>query len=128
MDRASHWLAALAAMALVGAASSSAAHHPPRFERCQRFTFTGQLEQIEWKNPHVLLTVRTEDGSARQAGWLNVHQLKRAGIRADTLRIGDRLHIEGGTRPKDASQEPILLSTIRRLDDGWEWSQPLQGC
>ena len=127
MSHPSLWQPALA-LALLGLASLSAAHHPPRFERCQRFTFTGQLERIAWTNPHVMLSLRTDDGVTRQAGWLNVQRLRRAGIDVDTLRIGDRLVMEGGIRKKDAAEAPILLSSIRRLSDGWQWSQPLQGC
>ena len=116
------------AVALFGLASSSAAHHPPRFEHCQRFTFTGQLERIEWTNPHVILSLRTDDGTRHEAGWLNVQGLRRSGIEVDTLRIGDRLIVQGGIRKKEADMKPILLSSIRRLSDGWEWSQPLHGC
>jgi hypothetical protein len=126
MKRASFWSSL--AVALLVFADLSVAHHPPRFERCRRFTFTGQLEKIEWTNPHVLLSVRTDDGDSRQVGWLNTQRLRRAGVRVDTLRIGDRLRIQGGIRVRDADDEPILLSSIRRLTDGWEWSQPLQGC
>jgi hypothetical protein len=115
-------------LVLLGSASTAVAHHPPRFERCQRFTFTGQLERIEWVNPHVLLFIKTDDGTSQQVGWLSPRVLKRAGIETDTLRVGDRLVIEGGTRIKDIAEEPILLSIIRRPSDGWEWSQPLQGC
>ncbi|HEY9182780.1 MAG TPA: DUF6152 family protein [Gammaproteobacteria bacterium] len=128
MGRAKFWPFASAAVALLGFAGLSAAHHPPRFERCQRFTFTGQLEKIEWTNPHVLLSVQTDDGVSRRVGWLNIQGLRRAGIGVDTLRIGDRLRIEGGIRKKDSGKEPILLSSIRRLSDEWEWSQPLRGC
>jgi hypothetical protein len=116
------------AIGLLGFAGASIAHHPPRFERCQRFTVTGQLERIEWTNPHVLLLVRTDDGLSHEVGWLSVQRLRRADIQIDTLRIGDRLVIEGGIRAKDADNEPILLSSIRRITDGWEWSQRLQGC
>ena len=115
-------------LALLGIASTSVAHHPPRFERCNRFTFTGQLERIEWVNPHILLYIQTDEGESQQVGWVNPRRLKRAGIDQDTLRIGDRLVIEGGTRIKAVVEKPILLSIIRRPSDGWEWSQPLEGC
>jgi hypothetical protein len=128
VGRTRFWVFTSAAAGLLGFAGLSAAHHPPRFERCQRFTFTGQLERIEWTNPHVLLSVQTEDGVSRQVGWLNIQGLRRAGVGVDTLRIGDRLRIEGGIRKTDSGKEPILLSSIRRLSDGWQWSQPLQGC
>jgi Family of unknown function (DUF6152) len=116
------------AVALLGFVDVAAAHHPPRFERCERFTFTGQLERIEWGNPDVLLFVRTDSGVTREVGWLNVQALQRAGIDTDTLHIGDHLVVQGGTRPQDVAHEPILVSSIHRPSDGWEWSQPLQGC
>ena len=116
------------ALALFGLAGSAAAHHPPRFERCKRITFTGEIERIEWVNPHVLLFMKGDDGTRYQMGWLNIRGLERAGIEPSTLRAGERLAVEGGVRPKDVSREPILMSSIRRLSDGWEWSQPLQGC
>jgi Family of unknown function (DUF6152) len=115
------------ALALLGIANAAVAHHPPRFERCQRFTFTGQLERIEWVSPHVQLFIRTDDGEIQQVGWLNLQGLARAGIEQDTLRIGDHLVVEGGTRT-DVVEKPILLSSIHRASDGWEWSQALQGC
>ena len=116
------------ALALLGIASTAVAHHPPRFERCQRFTFTGQLERIEWTNPHVLLFIQADSGASHLVGWLNVQGLSRAGIHADTLRVGDHVVVSAGVRPDDIGHEPILLSSIRRSSDGWEWSQPLQGC
>lgn len=116
------------ALALLGTASTAFGHHPPRFERCERFTFTGQLERIEWINPHVLLFIRSAGGDLQEVGWLNPHGLTRAGIERNTLRVGDQVVVEGGTRSDELAHKPILLSSIRRSSDGWEWSQPLQGC
>jgi hypothetical protein len=127
MRRVRFWFSALT-VSLLGFASAAVAHHPPRFERCQRFTVTGELERIQWTNPHVLLSLRTDDGSSREVGWLNLQQLRRAGIQVDTLHIGDRLVVQGGIRRKADDNEPMLLSSVRRLTDGWEWAQPLQGC
>lgn len=116
------------ALALIGVTGTAVAHHPPRYERCQLYTFTGQLERIDWGNPHVMLVIREDDGTDEQIGWLNVQALTRAGIGPDTLHVGDRLEVKGGVRTKDVDKEPILVSDIRRLSDNWEWSQPLQGC
>ena len=91
-------------------------------------TFSGELERIEWAYPHVLLFVRTEDGTTQELGWLDVRGLAREGIERDTLHVGDQLEVQGGFRPNDISKEPILVSSIRRPSDGWEWSQTPQGC
>jgi hypothetical protein len=115
-------------LALVGMIGPAAAHHPPRFERCHRLTFTGEIERIEWANPHVKLLIRSANGMSYQFGWLDLPALHRAGIQRDTLHVGDHVVVEGGIRTKDVLKKPALLSSIRRPSDGWEWSQPLQGC
>jgi hypothetical protein len=118
-------LLALPVLAIAGTAS---AHHPPRFERCVMFTYTGQIERIDWANPHVQLVIRADDGESYELGWLGIQALHRAGIDVGTLKVGDPVVVEGGYRPQDAANAPLLLSHIRRTSDGWEWSQPIQGC
>lgn len=112
----------------LGIANTASAHHPPRFERCRIFTYEGQIERIEWRNPHVQIYLRTADGDVMDLGWLNLQALHRVGIEQDTLQVGDRVVVEGGFRPQDVGDEPLWLSHIRRTSDGWEWEQPLQGC
>jgi hypothetical protein len=116
------------ALGLLGAVSTAFAHHPSRIERCELLTVSGQLERIEWTNPHVLLSIKTTDGESQQLGWLDVHSLTRLGIQPDTLHVGDRLIVEGGILPNDITDHPILVSSIRRPADGWAWSLPPQGC
>lgn len=113
---------------LAGIAGTASAHHPPRFRDCQMFSYTGQIERIEWANPHVMLYIRGDDGETYELGWLDLQALHRADIERDTLNVGDHVVVEGGFRPNEVSKKPLLLSTIRRTSDGWEWSQPLQGC
>jgi hypothetical protein len=116
--------ALLAGLCLVSAA---AAHHPPKMEHCESLTFTVQIEQVGWHNPHVELTIRTESGESRRVLWLNIQGLKRAGIDVDTLRAGDPVTVTVGTRG-DGVPAPMLLAAITRASDGWEWSQVPQGC
>jgi len=111
----------------LGIAGSAAAHHPPLMERCAAITFNGQIELIEWGNPHVVLVVQADDGMSYRLTWLNVQQLGWAGIDRDTLKIGDEVIITAGTRD-DIVEKPMLLSAITRVRDGWEWSQVPQGC
>jgi hypothetical protein len=117
-------MALLAAFYAVGPA---AAHHPPFMERCQSFTFTGRIERIDWRNPHVELTIRTDGGESHEVTWLNLQALARAGIARDTLRVGDEVTVTVGTRD-DIVPRPMLLAAITRTRDDWEWSQVPQGC
>jgi hypothetical protein len=116
-------------IALLLASSGVAfAHHPPKMERCASFTFSGEVERIEWRRPHVEVFVRTEEGETYQVTWLDINQLHLAGIEHDTLKIGDEVIISAGIRPNDVVVRPMLLSYIHRESDGWGWSQTPQGC
>jgi len=108
--------------------SAAAAHHPPLMERCVISSFTGQVEQIDWRMPHVQLLVRTNDEVGHRLIWRSIHQLAWIDIDRDTLRVGDHVAITATTRRDDLRNRPMLLSNIRRASDGWEWSQRLQGC
>lgn len=107
--------------------NAASAHHPPLMERCQSLTFTGQIEQIEWRNPHVALHILTDSGESHLAIWLNPQQLSWAGIDRNTLRSGDQVLVTVGTRD-DIVERPMLLAAITRPSDGWTWSQLPQGC
>ena len=122
---------ALSMIALVvglWAAASAHAHHPPLMDRCSALTFTGEVERIEWRNPHVELVVQADDGESHFISWLNPQQLSRAGVDRDTIRAGERVTVTVGTREDSVVPRPKLLAAITRLSDGWEWSQTPQGC
>lgn len=112
----------------LGIGGGAAAHHPPKMERCASFSFTGEIEQIEWRMPHVELVVRADDGTSRRVSWLTMQQLGLAEIHRDTLRIGDEVAITAGIRMDDVVERPMLLSYIHRISDDWGWSQVPQGC
>jgi hypothetical protein len=41
----------------------SLAHHSSaQFDRCTNLTIEGQIEQIEWANPHIVIMVAATDG------------------------------------------------------------------
>jgi len=111
----------------LGIAGGAAAHHPPLMERCYSLTFTGQVEEVSWRNPHVELVIRTDDGEIHRITWVNMQQIRREGIGTDTLRVGDDVTVTVGTRD-DVVTRPMLLAAITRNSDGWEWSQVPQGC
>jgi hypothetical protein len=123
-QRASSFFALVLGLCFANAANP---HHPPQMDHCYSFTFTGQIERVEWRNPHVELVIQTEDGERHQLIWLNPQQLGWAGIERDTIRPGDQVTVTVGTREDNLAQ-PMLLAAITRMSDGWEWSQTPQGC
>lgn len=111
----------------LGFACAATAHHPPQMEHCYSFTFTGEITAVEWRNPHVTLVIRADDGESHELVWLNPQQLGWAGIEMDTIRPGEQVTVTVGTGENRLGQ-PMLLAAITRQRDGWEWSQTPQGC
>jgi len=115
-------------LALLGVAGSAAAHHPPRFDRCKLYTVEGEVQSVDWTNPHVKVSIKSGDGMMYELVWLNLQQLSLAGIQKDALKVGDRVVIKGSKQSEDAAHVSMLLTEIRKPADGLDWSHPPQGC
>ena len=118
----------ISALALLSLASSAAAHHPPRFDRCKLYTIEGDVQRVDWGNPHVKLTVKTEDGASYDLVWRSIQQLTLAGVQKDAVRVGDHVVVTGSKQAENGEHVSLLLSEIHKADDGLQWSQPPQGC
>src|SRR5687767_9376666 len=126
-------LAALLGVCL--AARPAGAHHayPTFFDLCTRVTIEGQIENVEWKTPHVWLHVTTNDGTVHRAEWTGPAALERNGVRADSIKAGDRIVATGSPfrdpavirRSVPAFKGEFLdttvsaLTQVRRPSDGW---------
>jgi len=123
-------LALLCATALASAAAE--AHHAHTdFELTREVTVTGTIEGIQFRNPHVLLVVRTTGSTFytaewQGAGWLQAHpELVTPGaapVTSTTLKAGDRIVIVGSPSRDDALRTVVNLREVRRPSDGWVWS------
>src|SRR5215471_1761108 len=84
----------IGALAIVVAGSLPAgAHHshPTFYDACTTLTIEGEIESVQWKNPHVLLDLTTTDGKAYRADWTSVGALERNKI--EPPKAGDRVVI-----------------------------------
>ncbi len=122
------FLSSISALALLGVAVSAAAHHPPRFDRCLLFTVAGNVERVDWANPHVKLTLKSAEGTTYNLLWLSIQQLSLAGIQKDAVKIGDHLMVKGSKQAEDGTRVSLLLSELHSADTDLHWSQPPQGC
>jgi hypothetical protein len=118
----------ISALALLCIASSASAHHPPHFDRCKLYTVSGDIERIEWANPHVKLTLKSADGMTYDLLWRSIQQLSLAGVEKDAVRVGDHVEITGSKQADDGGHVSMLLSELHKACDGLQWSQPPQGC
>ena len=120
------------------APASARAHHryPTFFDLCKSVTITGQVANVQWKNPHILVELKADDGTRYLAEWTSVEGVTRvSNAGALNLTAGDRLVVTGSPA-RSAAQiraaypalDPALtivsaLSQVRRPSDGWNWAR-----
>jgi len=118
----------ISALALLSLAGSAAAHHPPRFDRCKLYTIEGDVQRVDWGNPHVKLSIKADDGATYDLIWRSIQQLTLAGVQKDAVRVGDHLVVTGSKQSDEGDHVSLLLSELHKASDGVQWSQPPQGC
>jgi Family of unknown function (DUF6152) len=108
--------------------------HPAFYDACTSVTIEGQIDSVQWKNPHVLLDVTTTDGKAYRADWTSMGALERNKI--EPPKVGDRVVITGNpmrdvaeirARFPDLKLEPpakpvLDVRQIRGANDSWSWN------
>lgn len=124
---------AFAILLALGLASAAAeAHHSHTDFALERdVTVAGTIEGIQFRNPHVLIMVRTDGPTLYTAEWQGAQWLQShpelvsptsAPVTSTTLRPGDRIVVVGSP-PKDIALRSVVnLKEIRRPSDGWVWS------
>jgi hypothetical protein len=87
----------------------------------------GALEEFQYANPHVILTIRTADSSLFTVTWQSSLQLTRqANLTKETFKVGDHLVVIAAPSRDPNSREVTMVREIRRPPDQWVWraSQP----
>ena len=103
-------------------APTARAHHSyAAFNREQTVSIEGDLVQVMFVNPHVVLTLRTRDEAVYRAEWQAAFQLQRGGVTVETLRPGDHVIVSGAPARDEALRLVSLLTEVRRPSDGWQW-------
>ena len=71
-----------AAIGLCTAASSAHAHHshPYFYDQCKSIKIEGRVESVQWKDPHTLIVLRLEDGTAYTVDWNPLSRLTNQGV------------------------------------------------
>jgi Family of unknown function (DUF6152) len=122
----------------VALASSASAHHSHFYDQCKSITIEGRVERVEFQNPHNLITLRLDDGTAYFVDWLSLTRLANAGIigaakqavvpGARVVVMGLRIRNVAEIRqlaPKfkgDVDPNTVEARSIRRVDDRFSWA------
>ena len=118
----------VAAAAVAAAAPGLLAHHSfgATYEVSKSITLEGAIVQFVYRNPHSFVHVEAPDAngvSQRWAvEWSGSGQLARAGVRRDSLKVGDQVVISG--RPSRVPGEyRVLMVRLTRPADGFSWGR-----
>ena len=90
-----------AALVLSGAALPTLGHHSfaAQYDRTKPVTLKGTVTKVEWMNPHIYFYIDVKDEAERTANWAveggAPSMLYRNGWRADSLKVGDKVTVDG---------------------------------
>lgn len=116
-------LVALTSAAVLLAAVTVGAHHSyAAFDREHPVSVEGEIETMLFVNPHVVVGLKTSEGSYR-VEWGALNQMMRWNITRDTLHVGDHVIVTAAPTHDPAERRLSLVSEIRRPADGWRWSR-----
>ena len=114
--------------------------HPLTYDWCRSVTVEGRVESVEYKNPHSIIVVRQDDGTAYTVDWMPLDGLTRNGILESAkgaLASGARVSVTGapirtaaeirGFFPDfkgEVNPRTIDPWLIRRVGDRFSWALP----
>ncbi len=84
------------------------AHHSfaAEFDQNKKVELDGIVTKVEWQNPHAHFSMSVKDASGNTVVWDfetgSPNALARRGVRRDSLKEGDKLHVVG-YQAKDGS-------------------------
>jgi hypothetical protein len=116
----------LVALPLLFCAPLAGAHHSyAEYETDAPSVFSGTVTDVQWRNPHIQLTVSDGVRSMR-VDWVTITGAERTGVTADRISTGDRIVVTGA-RHRDPEQ--AIMSVIKQIelpDAAWEWKVPVR--
>ena len=112
---------AVLAIVIAGSVRARAHHsHPVFYDSCTSLTIDGEIESVQWKNPHVFYFIDVTDASGKVTNWAieasTPNQLYRAGWRKDDLKSGDAVTLTGSSPARNGS--PKASGGTLTLTDG----------
>lgn len=118
------------------AAAPVFAHHSPFlfFDPSNEIVLEGEIADLKWRNPHVLISLDTNDGKIYEVEANSVSILQRMGLSREDLSTGARIRVAGWGSVRGADE---LFVTNLLKPDGTEllmfpgaqpkWSTESQG-
>jgi hypothetical protein len=115
------------AAALAILAATPEAHHAIAaiYDSSKQMTLEGVVTEFQFISPHPFVMIEVTDRSGRSETWRlemdNRGELSAVGMRADTLKKGDRVVVRGGVA-RDQSRA-LYIRRLERPADGFWYEQ-----
>src|ERR1700722_4336341 len=97
----------LVAFGLIALSTPAMAHHSfeAEYDGSKTVTLTGTVTKVDWVNPHayIFANIKDESGATKEIRFElgPPYALMRGGWKRDTVKIGDKITIEGAALAKD---------------------------
>jgi hypothetical protein len=120
------WILSLAATLAIFAATPEAHHAIAAiYDSSRQMTLEGEVADFQFVSPHPFVVIEVTDPSGRTESWRlemdNRGELSAVGMRADTLKKGDRVVVRGGVA-RDRSRA-LYIRRLERPADGFWYEQ-----
>ena len=111
---------------------ATAHHSSSEYDESQVVEVQGEVVEVFWRNPHVVVKVATEE-NGQEAVWelegSSVSGLRRRGLSSDVLAVGDHVRVAGfpsTQQPQHMSLNHLMLPTgeelVIRYASGPRWT------
>jgi len=113
-----------AAILLISTAAYAHHSYAATYDTTKEVKVEGILVQFELRNPHAFVTIKAKDkdGVAQRwsVEWAGVSQLDNAGIKKESLKVGDDIVIVGNPS-RVPGEFRLLMVNLKRPLDGFSW-------
>ena len=124
-------VAIFAGVVLLAGAGRVFAHHSfsAEYDSTQKVELAGVVTQFVWRNPHSFMKIDVTDKDGTKKSWAlewgSTGQLSQAQITRTSLKPGDKVLVTGEPA-RDPAAPRLLITTLKRPSDGWEWKGRVQ--
>ena len=107
------------------------AHHSfsAEYDSTQKVELEGVVTQFVWRNPHSFMKIDVTDKDGTTKSWIlewgSVSQLSQGQVTRTSLKPGDKIFVSGEPA-RDPAAPRLLITTLKRPSDGWEWQGRVQ--
>jgi uncharacterized protein DUF6152 len=121
----------IAGLAMLTGSRQVFAHHSfsAEYDSTNKVEIQGVVTEFVWRNPHSFMKVDVaeKDGTTKSwtLEWGSVSQLSQYSITRTSLKPGDKIVVTGQPA-RDAAAPRVLIETVKRPADGWEWKGRVQ--